>query len=208
VWGVATALLWLGGHDLTCGDLVRAEGELAESVALAEQSGDTELLGRAAHTLARTQIALGSLDAARPGLRVAATAIRDVGTDGAYEHLLATAADWLTAAGRQPEAVTARAAAESFRSGQPVAGAVEAALAAIDAVALDAPPSARDRLGLTDRESEVLALVAAGKSDGEIADQLVISKKTASVHVANIKSKLGAASRVEVATIALRAGLD
>jgi DNA-binding NarL/FixJ family response regulator len=50
----------------------------------------------------------------------------------------------------------------------------------------------------------VLALVASGMSDGEIATSLVISKKTASVHVANIKAKLGASSRVEVATIALR----
>jgi DNA-binding NarL/FixJ family response regulator len=50
----------------------------------------------------------------------------------------------------------------------------------------------------------VLALVASGMSDGEIASSLVISKKTASVHVANIKAKLGASSRVEVATIALR----
>ena len=53
----------------------------------------------------------------------------------------------------------------------------------------------------------MLALVAAGLSDGDIAESLVISKKTASVHVANIKAKLGASSRVEVATIALRESL-
>ena len=52
-----------------------------------------------------------------------------------------------------------------------------------------------------------LALVAAGKSDGEIAESLFISKKTASVHVANVKAKLGASTRVEIATIALRQGL-
>ena len=50
-------------------------------------------------------------------------------------------------------------------------------------------------------------MVAEGLSDGEIAERLVISKKTASVHVANIKSKLGASSRVEVATIAVRESL-
>jgi DNA-binding NarL/FixJ family response regulator len=60
---------------------------------------------------------------------------------------------------------------------------------------------------LTDREQEVLALVASGMSDGEIATSLVISKKTVSVHVASIKAKLGASSRVEVATIALRESL-
>jgi predicted ATPase/DNA-binding CsgD family transcriptional regulator len=70
-----------------------------------------------------------------------------------------------------------------------------------------APPARRSRFNLTARELEVLALVAAGMSDGEIASSLVISKKTASVHVANIKAKLGASSRVEVATIALRESL-
>ncbi len=68
-------------------------------------------------------------------------------------------------------------------------------------------PSRRGRFDLTPREQEVLALVASGMSDGEIATSLVISKKTVSVHVANIKAKLGAASRVEVATIALRESL-
>jgi DNA-binding CsgD family transcriptional regulator len=61
---------------------------------------------------------------------------------------------------------------------------------------------------LTAREREVIRLVAAGWSDGEIAEQLFISRKTASVHVANIKGKLGAASRVEIAMLAARMGLD
>ena len=60
---------------------------------------------------------------------------------------------------------------------------------------------------LSTREREVLALLAVGRTDGEIADELFISKKTASVHVANIKGKLGASSRVEIALIAERLGL-
>jgi DNA-binding CsgD family transcriptional regulator len=54
-------------------------------------------------------------------------------------------------------------------------------------------------LGLTSRELEVLRLVAAGQSNREIAASLVISPKTASVHVSNILAKLGAASRTEAA---------
>ena len=57
------------------------------------------------------------------------------------------------------------------------------------------------------RELEVLALIVAGRSNAEIADELFISRKTASVHVANIKGKFGAASRVEIATMALERGL-
>jgi DNA-binding CsgD family transcriptional regulator/tetratricopeptide (TPR) repeat protein len=54
-------------------------------------------------------------------------------------------------------------------------------------------------LGLTGRELEVLRLVAAGRSNREIAAELFISPKTASVHVSNILGKLGAATRGEAA---------
>jgi DNA-binding CsgD family transcriptional regulator len=60
---------------------------------------------------------------------------------------------------------------------------------------------------LTPREREVLALVALGRSNGEVAAQLFISAKTASVHVSNILAKLGASTRTEAAAIARRDGL-
>ena len=60
------------------------------------------------------------------------------------------------------------------------------------------------RLGLTAREFEVLRLVAAGRSNAEIAAELFISAKTASVHVSNILGKLGVASRGEAAATAHR----
>jgi DNA-binding CsgD family transcriptional regulator len=62
------------------------------------------------------------------------------------------------------------------------------------------------RFGLTDREREVLALLAAGRSNPEIARALFISAKTASVHVSNIMAKLGVSRRVEAAAIAHRLG--
>src|SRR5439155_1337036 len=57
------------------------------------------------------------------------------------------------------------------------------------------------------REREVLRLIAAGRSNREIASVLFIAPKTASVHVSNILGKLGAASRTEAAAIAHREGL-
>jgi DNA-binding CsgD family transcriptional regulator len=62
------------------------------------------------------------------------------------------------------------------------------------------------RFGLTDREREVLLLVAAGHSNPEIARKLFISAKTASVHVSNILAKLGVNGRVEAAAIVHRLG--
>jgi DNA-binding NarL/FixJ family response regulator len=61
---------------------------------------------------------------------------------------------------------------------------------------------------LTSREREVLRLLAAGRSNREIAGVLFITPKTASVHVSNILGKLGAASRTEAAAIAHREGLS
>ena len=60
---------------------------------------------------------------------------------------------------------------------------------------------------LTSREREVLRLIAAGRSNREIAAVLFIAPKTASVHVSNILGKLGAGSRTEAAAIAHREGL-
>jgi DNA-binding CsgD family transcriptional regulator len=69
------------------------------------------------------------------------------------------------------------------------------------------PVPAAAPFGLTDRERGVLALVAAGRSNGQIAAELFISPKTASVHVSNILAKLGVGGRVEAAAVAHRLGL-
>ncbi len=61
--------------------------------------------------------------------------------------------------------------------------------------------------GLTAREHEVLLLLAAGRTNREIATELFIAPKTASVHVSNILAKLGAASRTEAAAIAHAEGI-
>jgi DNA-binding NarL/FixJ family response regulator len=53
----------------------------------------------------------------------------------------------------------------------------------------------------------VLRLVAAGRSNGEIAERLFITRKTAGVHVTHILNKLGVSNRVEAAMAAARLGL-
>jgi predicted ATPase/DNA-binding CsgD family transcriptional regulator len=70
-----------------------------------------------------------------------------------------------------------------------------------------APPEALRHGDLTRREIEVLALVGRGHADPEIAAELFISPKTVSVHVSNIKGKLGVESRLAVALRARGLGL-
>ena len=65
-----------------------------------------------------------------------------------------------------------------------------------------------DHLGLTPREAEVLALVAAGQTNRQIGERLYVSEKTASVHVSNILRKLGVSSRVDAAAVAQRLGVS
>jgi ATP/maltotriose-dependent transcriptional regulator MalT len=64
-----------------------------------------------------------------------------------------------------------------------------------------------ERLGLTERELAVLRLVALGKTNREIGEELFMAQKTASVHVSRILTKLEVSSRLEAATAAQRLGL-
>jgi DNA-binding NarL/FixJ family response regulator len=65
----------------------------------------------------------------------------------------------------------------------------------------------RGAYGLTKREREVLAEVATGRTNREIAGALFISESTAGVHVSNILGKLGVSTRTEAARVALDQGL-
>jgi DNA-binding CsgD family transcriptional regulator/tetratricopeptide (TPR) repeat protein len=69
------------------------------------------------------------------------------------------------------------------------------------------PRSGAELLGLTEREAEVLALLAEGCTNRQIGQQLFITKKTASAHVSRILMKLGVSNRGEAAAAAHRAGL-
>ena len=61
---------------------------------------------------------------------------------------------------------------------------------------------------LTEREREVLALLAVGRTYSEIARSLMISDKTVSTHVSHLLAKTGAANRVELARLVHRVGAD
>jgi DNA-binding CsgD family transcriptional regulator/tetratricopeptide (TPR) repeat protein len=80
-------------------------------------------------------------------------------------------------------------------------------LAPAEPVDISTTRSVAADLGLTPREVEVLAQLAKGRTDRQIAEELFISKKTASVHVSNLLRKLDVSSRIEAAEIGQRAAL-
>jgi DNA-binding NarL/FixJ family response regulator len=69
------------------------------------------------------------------------------------------------------------------------------------------PPTASSLDELTDREREVMALVAAGLSNEQIADRLVVSPATAKTHVSRAMVKLGARDRAQLVVLAYESGL-
>jgi DNA-binding CsgD family transcriptional regulator len=91
------------------------------------------------------------------------------------------------------------------------ARAIFARLGAVPDIArIDALTGSADRAavhGLTPRELEVLRLVASGKSNREVAAELVISERTARTHVSNVLRKIGVNSRTQAAVLAVREGL-
>jgi DNA-binding CsgD family transcriptional regulator len=103
-------------------------------------------------------------------------------------------------------------AREQLLAGREIARRLEAVplLARADALAATYGLTSRDRRTdqvLTEREVEVLRLVADGLTNGQIGGRLFMSPKTASVHVSHILAKLGAANRTEAAATARRQGL-
>ncbi|MFG1705481.1 response regulator [Nonomuraea sp. M3C6] len=72
---------------------------------------------------------------------------------------------------------------------------------------LAAPNGTPAPVSLTEREREVLALIAAGRSNREIARSLTVAEKTVKTHVSNVLMKLGVQDRTQAALYAVRHGL-
>jgi predicted ATPase/DNA-binding CsgD family transcriptional regulator len=203
---LATCLLILGSGEIQIGDLRAARDHTLEGLDLSRKVGSLPDVVVALVHAASLVAAAGAPDRAAVHLAAARAIRRANGLDESPDYIRRLEREVAEAVPDVPAAPVDGT----------IEGAVEAAIADVESVDVDIPARGVDggRVGrrrrpddLTAREREVLALVVDGRSNAQIGEALFISRKTASVHVANIKDKLGAESRVEVVTIALRDGL-
>lgn len=200
----APALVLQADAHLAGGDPAAARALAARLTALSEATGDRRTAGRAA--LVSGLAATDDPAAAAASLEAALDLL--AGAPGSLDVSRARLALAATLGASEPE--VARNEARAALAGFEAAG---AARFADEAAALLRTLGDRSRVGakgvgdLTDREGEVLRLVANGLTNAESAERLYISTKTAGNHVSNILSKLGVRSRTEAAAYALQHGL-
>jgi non-specific serine/threonine protein kinase len=187
------------------GDGARAKVALEEGVALYAPSKDLEGIARCLANFAVLATAWRNWPAAARLMGAVETLKEMIGYGFAYPE-----GPRYLRAEQEAQAALGPAFADLLTTGR--AWSIDEALA--EALSLDdtsleigAASVAADSYGLTQRELEVLRLLAAGQSDREIADALFISRHTAMKHVANILGKLEVSSRGAAGALAHRRGL-
>ena len=172
--------------------------------------GTPYLLGRGRLTAGRLALAAGDHEEARRASEDAIDRLTDASAP--YDAAVARISLARALLGLRREdsaAAAARAARDAFAA----LGAVrelavaEALLADLGDPRADGAPVARDLGELSEREVEILRLVAQGLGDAEIAERLVLSPHTVHRHVANVRTKLRLPSRTAAVAYAARAGL-
>jgi DNA-binding CsgD family transcriptional regulator/Flp pilus assembly protein TadD len=213
-----SALLTAYGElRLVRGDADQALRAADRVIAWAEQAGEAGVIPRLWKLRGESLAALGRTAEAEAALRAAREAAREQGSRPLLWQLHASLGALLHAQGRREDAEQAYAAArlvvEQMAATIPNDALREEFLgSALARIPTARQPSARglakDRYGgLTAREREVVALIARGLSNREIAEALVISERTVEAHTGHIRDKLGHTSRTQVAAWAVEHGL-
>jgi ATP/maltotriose-dependent transcriptional regulator MalT len=195
--GSAPALALLVRATLLHGDVDAASvaAETLVRLATGRRSAYTDAL--AAFSAGQVRLARNDIDEGRSRLDNALQIFATLGMPHEGARVRLEVARALTAL--QPDVATAEAEA-AFVTFDRIGARPDADAAAALLRSLGAPVAVRRRVGeLTDRERQVLQLVALGLSNPEIAARLHISRKTAAHHVSNVLTKLGVRNRTEAA---------
>lgn len=187
-------------------------GPLLEAVRIARDLGAAPLLRRLEELAGRALIKIPppNADAVGDGLP-AITAEGGAPVPGGLEGRFVPAGPGLVAAAAHvPLTDGTGNGREPTRSAmaQPVSSASTAPAGRIAEAFIGPPQERRDpAFGLSNREREVLGLIAQGRTNREIGERLFISQKTVGVHVGRVLAKLGVSGRVEAAMVAIRLDL-
>ncbi|HEX8968237.1 MAG TPA: tetratricopeptide repeat protein [Chloroflexota bacterium] len=205
--GLALSLAKLGEVIAAQGDAASAQRALAESVVLQRDLGDLPGLAFVLERMAMVAARHGQLE----------RALRLAGASSALREHLATPLDPSARASLDASlapawhGLKAQVAALAWQQGRGLSAEQAGALALepVSTVVTPRGPLAADPslAPLTPREREVAALVARGMTNRQIAGALVISERTADVHVSNILNKLTLTSRSHLAAWVVRHGL-
>ena len=195
--GLAEVMADLGAIAVVTGDLARAASYLLMSTRLYRTLGVLHRSPELIEAAGGLSIARGDLDSARRWLNTS-TAYRVANDIRPWSPWACHLRQWLRAAypGDVPDQTRCPSMTDAFDEVWQYLGSLPPA---------DAMRSQEPRLSR--REQQVLRLIAAGHSDQAIADQLFISRRTASRHVSSILRKLGLESRTAAAVQAIRDGL-
>lgn len=206
---VALAEALAAGDPLLSGEVALASGDLEAASSAAEAlRGERDHLGAEGALLAgQVAAARGDLAAAERELREAAARFAALGLPLERARAQLALARVHAASGSPLALAAARSARDAFERLGARRDADQAAAVLRELGAAGRTAARGDRDELTLREREVLSLVAAGLSNGEIAERLVIAPKTAEHHVSRVLAKLGVRSRAEAAAQAVRDGL-
>jgi DNA-binding CsgD family transcriptional regulator/Tfp pilus assembly protein PilF len=205
-FGIAVNLHNLGNFHIERRDPISAIEHYRESLALTRELGEGQLASR---TLDRLGIALHQSGASRPAARLsgAAAAFRESVGDTLFLEEDTNLRMRFQQVRDELGEDTYVAEWETGRS-LPFEHAVEEGIALADAALASHRPTPTPAItGLSPREVDVLRLLADGQADKAIANELFISPRTASSHVAAIIAKLGVDSRTAAVALALRSGI-
>ncbi len=207
-WLVGLIMINLGTVAKKQADHTRSLNCYREAMAIATAHGDRRVTASALEGMVGVAVARGQAEQAARLLGAAAGLYERIGME--YDPLRSSLRGQELAAIRsalgEADFVGAWEAGRALSLEEAIAEAEALADATDHRPLLGTSPSSAVH-GLSLREMEVLRLVAAGKTDAEVAEALFLSKRTVGTHLTNILAKLDLANRTEAAAWAVRHGL-